>query len=130
MTVSIEALAMAGMDYLEWGMDVQEWEREEPPPPHLLAEEEKEEEVAWNLNVACKPLQAQYGDGGEIGSDFHMTIEECDLLPPPPHLLAQGDEELKENAKLRTRSSGKLKKIVVAKAIVVSSSSPMNATQK
>ncbi|KAH7565693.1 hypothetical protein JRO89_XS08G0001600 [Xanthoceras sorbifolium] len=44
MSISIEALAMAGVEYVEWGMDVEEWEREDsdaPPPPHLLAEEEE-----------------------------------------------------------------------------------------
>ena len=37
---------MAGVDYIEWGMDVEEWEREnsELPPPHLLAEEEEEKQ--------------------------------------------------------------------------------------
>ncbi|OAY33411.1 hypothetical protein MANES_13G093800v8 [Manihot esculenta] len=98
MTVSIEALAMAGMDYLEWGMDVQEWEREEPPPAYLLAEEEegegegdeepppaylleeeegeeREEEVTWNLSSACKPLQNQNGDICEMGTDLHVEAK-------------------------------------------------------
>ncbi|KAK2651800.1 hypothetical protein Ddye_011656 [Dipteronia dyeriana] len=46
MSMSIEALAMAGVDYVEWGLDVEEWEREdsELPPPHLLAEEEEEQQ--------------------------------------------------------------------------------------
>lgn len=45
MRASIEALAMAGVDHCEWGMDVEEWERdEEMTPPHLLADEEEEEE--------------------------------------------------------------------------------------
>ena len=40
MLISLEALAMAGV---ECAMDIEEWERrdlEEYPPPHLLAEEE------------------------------------------------------------------------------------------
>ncbi|XP_059623042.1 uncharacterized protein LOC132266206 [Cornus florida] len=41
MSVSLEALAMAGANYVEWGMDIEEWERRETPP-HLLAEEEEE----------------------------------------------------------------------------------------
>ncbi|GAY59531.1 hypothetical protein CUMW_195180 [Citrus unshiu] len=47
MSVSVEALAMAGADYHESGIDVEEWEREDielEPPPHLLANEEEKEE--------------------------------------------------------------------------------------
>ncbi|MBA0741924.1 hypothetical protein Gogos_015042 [Gossypium gossypioides] len=46
MSLSIEALAMAGVDYVERGLDIEEWERDdELPPPHLLAHNnEKEEE--------------------------------------------------------------------------------------
>ncbi|KAL9371431.1 hypothetical protein Peur_036571 [Populus x canadensis] len=46
MSASIEALAMAGVDYLIHNLDIEEWEEEELelPPPHLLAEEEEEEE--------------------------------------------------------------------------------------
>ncbi|KAI8536273.1 hypothetical protein RHMOL_Rhmol10G0244100 [Rhododendron molle] len=41
----MEALAMVGADYLDWGMDMEEWERGDSElPPHLLAEEEEEEE--------------------------------------------------------------------------------------
>ncbi|XWS44945.1 hypothetical protein CRYUN_Cryun15aG0093700 [Craigia yunnanensis] len=45
MTVAIEALAMAGVDYNEWGLDIDKWEDDgsEWPPQHLLAEEEDEE---------------------------------------------------------------------------------------
>ncbi|GMI86584.1 hypothetical protein HRI_002327700 [Hibiscus trionum] len=44
--VSIEALAMAGTDYNEWGLDIEEWEDDDYsqcPPPHLLAQEMEEE---------------------------------------------------------------------------------------
>lgn len=45
MSFSIEALAMAGVDYNEWGMDYHEWERIEmgPPPPHLCVDDYEEE---------------------------------------------------------------------------------------
>ena len=46
--VSLEALAMAGVDYLSFNMDVEEWERrelDEPPPPHLLADEEEQRQL-------------------------------------------------------------------------------------
>ncbi|KAL9461948.1 hypothetical protein AB3S75_000022 [Citrus x aurantiifolia] len=47
MLVSLETLAMTGADYVEWGMDVEEWERDDNlTPPHLLAEEEEEEHSA------------------------------------------------------------------------------------
>ncbi|KAI3798572.1 hypothetical protein L1987_33855 [Smallanthus sonchifolius] len=41
MSISIEALATAGVDYNEWGMDFEEWERMQtgPPPPHLYADD-------------------------------------------------------------------------------------------
>ena len=44
MPVSLEALAMAGVNYLESGMDIEEWEHKDLglPPPHLLTEEEEE----------------------------------------------------------------------------------------
>ncbi|KAF9681870.1 hypothetical protein SADUNF_Sadunf05G0047900 [Salix dunnii] len=46
MSASIEALAMAGVDYLIHNMNIEEWEQDESelPPPHLLAEEEEEVE--------------------------------------------------------------------------------------
>ncbi|WVZ07948.1 hypothetical protein V8G54_021294 [Vigna mungo] len=48
MLVSLEALAMAGASDVEFGMDIEEWEKkdlEQYPPSHLLAtEEEKDEE--------------------------------------------------------------------------------------
>jgi len=50
MSASIEALAMAGVDYLIHNLDIEDWEQEELelPPPHLLAEEEEEEKVeSW-----------------------------------------------------------------------------------
>ena len=51
MSVSLEALAMAGANYLESGMDIEEWEQQDlgTPPPHLLAEEEEREEEEKNL---------------------------------------------------------------------------------
>ncbi|XVE83126.1 hypothetical protein DITRI_Ditri16bG0062300 [Diplodiscus trichospermus] len=57
-SVSIEALAMAGVDFMEWGMDIEEWERDdELPPPHLLADDEEEEEeeefLEGNFEQGC-----------------------------------------------------------------------------
>ncbi|TYJ47048.1 hypothetical protein E1A91_A02G160600v1 [Gossypium mustelinum] len=80
MSVSIEPLAMARVDYVEWGMDVEEWEHDdELPPPHLLAdgdnEEEKEEFMERQLeqNIGCnnKPEDdsgsGRVDDDGEVG---------------------------------------------------------------
>ncbi|KAK8490316.1 hypothetical protein V6N11_045227 [Hibiscus sabdariffa] len=36
---------MAGVDYMEWGLYIQEWERDdELPPPHLLADADGKDE--------------------------------------------------------------------------------------
>lgn len=39
MAVSLEAMAMAGVDYSEYNLDAEEWDRQHSllhPPPHLL----------------------------------------------------------------------------------------------
>jgi hypothetical protein len=42
-TVSLEALAMAGLDYLEFAVDAEQWEHDmAQAPPHLLVEEEEQ----------------------------------------------------------------------------------------
>ena len=44
MAISLEALAMSGTSYVDYGMDIDEWERlDSEIPPHLLAEEEEED---------------------------------------------------------------------------------------
>lgn len=58
MSIPIEALAMAGVDYIEWGMDIEDWERDDGlPPPHLLAdvyeEEEEEEFTKRHVKQGC-----------------------------------------------------------------------------
>ncbi|QCD98650.1 hypothetical protein DEO72_LG6g3372 [Vigna unguiculata] len=47
MSVSLEALAMAGASDEDFGMDIEEWEHkdlDQYPPPHLLAQEEEKDE--------------------------------------------------------------------------------------
>ncbi|KAL8193934.1 hypothetical protein R6Q57_026176 [Mikania cordata] len=46
MSFTLEALAMAGVDYDEWGMDIKEWEHMEMgvPPPYLCADDYEGEE--------------------------------------------------------------------------------------
>ncbi|PON90943.1 hypothetical protein TorRG33x02_133490 [Trema orientale] len=49
--LSLEALAMADVNYHSFDMDFEEWERREVdqlPPPHLLAEDEEGEVVVLN----------------------------------------------------------------------------------
>ncbi|KAJ0082097.1 hypothetical protein Patl1_12412 [Pistacia atlantica] len=66
MSVSLEALAMAGTDYAEWGMDFEEWEHREdlePPPPHLLADEEddvRRESLAMESCLRLSTCHSQF----------------------------------------------------------------------
>lgn len=77
MSVSMEALAMAGADYLEYGKDIEEWEHEdlEPTPPHLLADDDDDEEE----DVRAK---FQYG--------FPSLHFSQDLLKPSRHSSSSG----------------------------------------
>ncbi|KAA0044707.1 Tetratricopeptide-like helical [Cucumis melo var. makuwa] len=66
MSVSLEALAMAGIDSNEWGMDAQEWERNEIDvvPPHLLADEEDDEDgeyVTSTISNYCFRVDGSFG---------------------------------------------------------------------
>ena len=46
MSISLEALAMSGTSYVDYGMDIDEWERlNSEIPPHLLAEEEEDHKL-------------------------------------------------------------------------------------
>lgn len=73
--VSLEALAMAGADYLEFSLDDEEWESQDlmkaEAPPHLLVEEEEEEEQgAFPTTHIFRNLHAEdYGDGDGNGDD-------------------------------------------------------------
>ncbi|XVF61608.1 hypothetical protein PTKIN_Ptkin08bG0144100 [Pterospermum kingtungense] len=47
MNVPLEALAMEGVDYNEWGLDIEKWEDDDDsewPPPHLVADQEEKDE--------------------------------------------------------------------------------------
>ena len=58
MSVSIEALAMAGISYLEWPIDFAEKE-DNLPPPHLLADvEDHEDDQDQNVIVQHSPKTA------------------------------------------------------------------------
>uniref|UniRef100_A0A0A0KWE7 Uncharacterized protein n=1 Tax=Cucumis sativus TaxID=3659 RepID=A0A0A0KWE7_CUCSA len=67
MSVSLEALAMAGIDSNEWAMDAEEWERNEIDvvPPHLLADEEDDEDGDEHVTTStisnyCFPVDGSF----------------------------------------------------------------------
>ncbi|KAG6600647.1 hypothetical protein SDJN03_05880, partial [Cucurbita argyrosperma subsp. sororia] len=69
MSVSLEALAMAGIDSNERAMDAEEWERNEMEkniPPHLLADEDNEEDEMSTKFPAtrCSCCRKDEGVGG------------------------------------------------------------------
>lgn len=85
MSVSLEALAMAGADYLEWDMDVEEWEQKdlEPPLPHLLVEEEVTRDTKHGhcFTFPHQPLEdngdgGNSGDGGQITADYRPKMKQ------------------------------------------------------
>jgi len=52
MSISLEALAMAGADYLKDGMSFEEFERHEAElPPYLFADEDENENLFFNNNI-------------------------------------------------------------------------------
>lgn len=62
MSVSLEALAMAGMDSGDWGIDVEEWETQDLdrcPPPYLLAEERDDDETSEQPGRSEPPSQSR-----------------------------------------------------------------------
>ncbi|KAG7015382.1 hypothetical protein SDJN02_23017, partial [Cucurbita argyrosperma subsp. argyrosperma] len=62
MSVSLEALAMAGIDSNEWAMDAKEWERDEmvnDVPPHLLVEEDNDNDDETAITTLSKIQQFQ-----------------------------------------------------------------------
>lgn len=82
MSASIEALAMAGVDYLIHNLDIEEWEQEELelPPPHLLAEEEEEVERKSKDNFPicrCCPASGKK-DGAR--SDYVITEQPLNII--------------------------------------------------
>ncbi|CAI9271943.1 unnamed protein product [Lactuca saligna] len=102
---SIEALAMAGVDYNEWGMEFEEWERMEmgPPPPHLFAEDyEEDERVEGGVSMLtsivdelCGAVENQLED---VFDDHDMSEDGEDefQIPLPKYynkIVKGGDED-------------------------------------
>lgn len=62
MSISLEALAMAGEDYLEW-----EDEESELPPPHLLVDDDEEAEDFLMSNIKRGVLAIDDRHGNSYG---------------------------------------------------------------
>ncbi|GKV23430.1 hypothetical protein SLEP1_g33159 [Rubroshorea leprosula] len=69
MSVSLEALAMAGADHLEWGIDIKKWENrdDELPPLHLLADDEEGFQRYINRGI---PLSVSKRNNFDFGEDI------------------------------------------------------------
>lgn len=100
---SIEALAMAGVDYNEWGMDFEEWERMEmgPPPPHLFSEDyEEDERVEGGVSMLtsivdelCGAVENQLED---VFDDHDMSEDEFQIpLPKYYNKIVKGGDGIK-----------------------------------
>ncbi|CAL1400171.1 unnamed protein product [Linum trigynum] len=75
LSISLEALAMAGVDYVEWGMDAEEWERQQlrqPPPPHLLADDHDLQE---DHSPAATVVENDAGHNGNDGGDGRPSTD-------------------------------------------------------
>lgn len=71
--VSLEALAMAGVNYVEYGMSIEEWEHRELdpyPPPHLLADEEEDESSIVGDRRYTLTRQSSFNEEQECGVTF------------------------------------------------------------
>ncbi|XVF15213.1 hypothetical protein REPUB_Repub09cG0131100 [Reevesia pubescens] len=72
---------MAGVDYVEWDLDVEEWERDnELPPPHLLAdddEEEEEEEEFMKGQFVQNSCLSSYNNTEDDNGSERVTHELC-----------------------------------------------------
>lgn len=77
MSVSLEALAMAGEDYDYFGMEMEEWERAEleETPAYLLADDEDDEQLCSNSisNVNYSIIN----DGDYTNYDIMENYEEA-----------------------------------------------------
>lgn len=78
MSVSMEAMAMAGMDYTEWGIDIDEFELEDylDPPAHLLAHEEEDDDETMKKPYThnCSFDISKYNANEKEDSDLHKKL--------------------------------------------------------
>ncbi|KAL7131575.1 hypothetical protein ABFS83_12G012500 [Erythranthe nasuta] len=76
MSVSLEALAMSGANYLEVGFDINEWEQlESEVPPHLLADEEEENVEEEKKKIERKKVDQKYSGRSLFCSNYNT--EDC-----------------------------------------------------
>lgn len=69
---SIEALAMAGVDYQEWGLSIEEWELQESVvPPHLFADDSEDEE---------EDIHSDYDDSEVEEEEDHRRDDDDDRV--------------------------------------------------
>ncbi|OMO73097.1 hypothetical protein COLO4_27259 [Corchorus olitorius] len=87
---SIEALAMSGVDYNEWGLDIEKWEADDDsewPPPHLQLEEEEDHQEPQRVSKhgfhRWEDFE-NYGDNASINGgivEFRHRTESQGRLP-------------------------------------------------
>jgi len=78
-----QALEMVGTDYLEWGMDVEEWEDDDLELPHLQVEEVRDHKCGFPvtyISFPCHPLEDRCdgdddSDGDQIIKHSHPRSE-------------------------------------------------------
>ncbi|XVF15109.1 hypothetical protein REPUB_Repub09cG0121000 [Reevesia pubescens] len=86
-SVSIEALAMAGVDYMKWGEDNENWKIEnELPPAHLLVhdDDDEEEELKWSTRN-CFLIRYSSSPSYNISENDgdHIAIDEVAAVQHP-----------------------------------------------
>ncbi|KAL3622067.1 hypothetical protein CASFOL_034263 [Castilleja foliolosa] len=92
MTISLEALAMSGANFLEVGLDMEEWEQmDSEVPDYLLAEEEEDNEKKGEQDKTnCECLFQSFEDNtmkyyvseneNEKDSESVVDVERNDLI--------------------------------------------------
>ncbi|CAH1436879.1 unnamed protein product [Lactuca virosa] len=87
MSISIEALAMAGTDHIEWGMSFAEWERMDigPPPPYLYDDEDCDFEQQHHEEdkevVELKQIDSSYHSQDVLIKGIEMAIMIAGINP-------------------------------------------------
>ncbi|XVF15214.1 hypothetical protein REPUB_Repub09cG0131400 [Reevesia pubescens] len=87
-SVSIEALAMAGVNYMKWGEDNENWESEnELPSAHLLVHDDEEEELKWStrncflISYSSSPsYKISENDGDHIAIDEVAAVQHTKMV--------------------------------------------------
>lgn len=83
MSISLEALAMAGEDYVNYGIDMEEWERAdlEETPAHLLADDEVgHSEQQFNLSINYNEERIHYYEGCESSRNSLLRLRELIIM--------------------------------------------------